>query len=119
MINYIDISFANNLAFKKANSTTYSQLLTERMSSAMEIPLIFCNITKYISDTNAIKLSIIYKYFYKSLAGHVNLTSLFTMKQLKKNKKFQVRKIAIRSSGELRELFIHPLCIKIHELIFL
>jgi hypothetical protein len=78
------------------------------MSSAMEIPLIFCNITRYISDKDAVKLSRINKYSYESLAGYVNLTAYFTMEQFNKNKKFQLRKIRINSPDELRELFVHP-----------
>jgi hypothetical protein len=84
----------------------------------MKIPLIFCQITKYISDMDAIKLSGINKYFYESLAKYVNLTECFTIEQLKKNKKFQIRKILICSSNELNELLIHPSCNKIHELVF-
>jgi hypothetical protein len=88
------------------------------MSSAMEIPLIFCHITKYISDMDAIKLSRINKYFYDSLAKYVNLTVCITMEQLKKNKKFQIRAVQISSSDELRELLTHPSCTKIQELVF-
>jgi hypothetical protein len=47
---------------RKAYSATHSQLPSNRMSSVMEIPLIFCHITKYISDMDAIKLSRINKY---------------------------------------------------------
>jgi hypothetical protein len=88
------------------------------MNSVMEIPLIFCHITKYISDTYAIKLSRINKYSYGSLAGYVNLTKCFRIEQLKRNKKFQIRKIKISSSDELKELLEHPSCNKIHELVF-
>jgi hypothetical protein len=76
----------------------------------MEIPLIFCHLTKYISEIDAIKLSRINKYFYESLAKYVKLTDYFTMEQLNKNKKFQIRKIRIRSSNELKELLAHPSC---------
>jgi hypothetical protein len=66
----------------------------------MEIPLIFCHITRYVHDMDAIKLSRINKYFYESLAQYVNLTRCFTMEQLRKNKKFKIRKIRIRSLNE-------------------
>jgi hypothetical protein len=96
----------------------YARLLSERMSSVLEIPLIFCHITKYISDMDAINLSKVNKYSYDSLSKYVNLTRCFSMRKLKKNKKFQIRKILINSSDELRELLIHPSCTKIHELAF-
>jgi hypothetical protein len=88
------------------------------MSSAIEIPLIFFHITKYISDTDAVKLSRINKYSYESLAKFVNLTEYFTMEQLKKNKKFQIRKIRINSSDEFRELLTNSSRTKIHEIVF-
>jgi hypothetical protein len=88
------------------------------MISVMEIPLIFCHITKYISDTDAVKLSRINKYFYASLSKYVSLTSYFTMDELKKNKKFQIQVILISASDELKEFLIHPACTKIHELMF-
>jgi ferredoxin-fold anticodon binding domain-containing protein len=84
----------------------------------MKIPLVFFHLTKCISDTDAINLSKVNKYSYESLAGYVNLTACFTMKQLKKNIKFQVRNIRINSSDELRELLVHSSCTKIHELEF-
>jgi hypothetical protein len=84
----------------------------------MEIPLIFCHITKCISDTDAINLSRINKYFYESLAKYVNLTRSFTLEQLKKNKKYQIRAILISSSDEFKKLLEHPTCTKIHEIMF-
>jgi hypothetical protein len=88
------------------------------MNLAMEIPLIFCHITKYIRDKDAINLSKINKYSYESLAKYVNLTMCFTLEQLKKNKKFQIRSVIISSPDELKELLVHPACTKIHELEF-
>jgi ferredoxin-fold anticodon binding domain-containing protein len=107
---------------RKAYSTTNSQLRTDSMSSSapqiMQIPLIFCGITKCISETDSIKFSRINKYLYDSLAKYVNLTKCFTMEQLNKNKKFQIRTIRISSSEELRELLVHPSCTKIYDLVF-
>jgi predicted phage-related endonuclease len=57
------------------------------MSSDIKIPLIFCHLTKYISDTDAIKLSRINKFSYESLAKYVNLRRRITLKQLKKEQK--------------------------------
>jgi hypothetical protein len=54
------------------------------MSSVIEIPLIFCNLTMYLNDTDAIKLSRINKYSYSSLAQYVNLIECFTIEELKK-----------------------------------
>jgi hypothetical protein len=88
------------------------------MSPAMEIPIIFCHIAKYISDMDSINLSRINKFTYDSLAKYVNLTDCYTMKEFKKNTKFQIRKILIDSSDELRELLVHSSCTKIHELVF-
>jgi rRNA maturation protein Rpf1 len=88
------------------------------MNPIMKIPLVFCHITKYNDDTDVIKLCRINKFSYESLAKYVNLTEYFTMEQLKQHKKFQIRALFIRSSDELKELLIHPLCTKIHELKF-
>jgi hypothetical protein len=86
------------------------------MHLAMEIPLIFCHITKYIVDRDAVKLSRINRYFYELLARYVTLTRSITVQQLNKNKKFQIRTILISSSDELKKLLVHPSCTKIHEL---
>jgi hypothetical protein len=107
-----------NILHSSFEQKAYSQLPSYSMNSAMEIPLIFCHIIKYIDDTYAIKLSRINKYSYASLAQYVNLARCFTMKQLKKNRKFQIRKILIRSLNELKELLVHPSSTKIHELVF-
>jgi hypothetical protein len=116
IVNYICISLS--ILHSSFEQIAYSQLQFNSMSSAMEIPLIFCHITTYINDTDTVKLSRINKYSYGSLSKYVNLTSRFTMKQLKKNRKFQIRKILIRSSNEFKKLLVHPSCTKIHALLF-